>query len=206
MKKTYYVPGLISALLLPLLFWYFGNQRLHPQFTVLDLGIPAKYDPKVPKEMTFEWIRNWDYKKIIVPPNKALQNQDQYVSELKKLQARNERETGIEFVIGNQNTYQDFITLINAMKLSQQESYGLDINKTGHLFAVHFEQPKAIKYVCGGVVMNEYNEDKASLNLIKPETYANHLPKQSFYIIFGFLLFLNISMLSIKEKFQLHHV
>lgn len=44
---------------------------------------------------------------------------------------------------------------------------------------------------------------KAALNLFKPETYINHVPKQTYYIIFGFLLFLNISMFSIKENLQL---
>jgi hypothetical protein len=76
-------------------------------------------------------------KKIVVKPNTALQNQPYYVSELKKLQARNEKETGIEFVIGDKNNYQDFIALIDAMKMAKQESYGVDVEKTNHFFAVH---------------------------------------------------------------------
>jgi hypothetical protein len=28
MKKIYYFPGLISALLIPVLFWYYGNMKL----------------------------------------------------------------------------------------------------------------------------------------------------------------------------------
>lgn len=75
---------------------------------------------------SFEPFRNWNYKKIIVQPNSALRNQQYYVSELKKLQARNEKETGIEFVIGDKNNYQDFIALIDAMKLANQETYGVD--------------------------------------------------------------------------------
>jgi hypothetical protein len=46
MKKIYYFPGLISALLIPVLFWYYGSQRTHEQYTVMDLGLPAKLKRK----------------------------------------------------------------------------------------------------------------------------------------------------------------
>jgi len=208
MRKIYYVPGLVSALIIPALFWYYGNQSVHPQYTVMDLGLPAK-----PKEgMTdlinsFEPYRNWNYKKIIVQPNTALQNQQYYISELKKLQVRNVKETGIEFVIGDQNNYQDFIALIDAMKISKQDTFGVDIEKTNHLFAVHlYEDPSKSERaydVIGKCVVYTDDFKKNTLNLIRPETLINHVPKQTYYIIFGFLLFLNISMFSIKENLQL---
>jgi hypothetical protein len=205
-KKIYYFPGLISAVLIPVLFWYYGNQRVHPQYTVMDLGLPAKIRPDIPVDNTFEPYRNWAYKKIIVQPNTALQNQNLYVSELKKLQERNEKETGIEFVIGNQNNFQDFIALIDAMLLAKQESYGVDMEKTGHFFAVHFykDPDEEIKPICGGSIGYEPYNKKETLNLIKPETFVHTIPKQSLYMIFGFLFFLNISMFSIKENLQIN--
>ncbi|MGE8554492.1 MAG: hypothetical protein ACN6OB_11245 [Chryseobacterium jejuense] len=210
MKKIYYVPGLISAILIPLLFCYYGNQRVHPQYTVMDLGIPSKIKPETPIQYTFEPIRNWNYKKIIVSPNTALQNQQYYVSELKKMQEKNEKETGIEFVINDRNNYQDFISLLDAMILSKQESYGVDIEKTGHLFAIHeYKDPnKKIEkdhyFSCGtGDATIHYKTDIQYKGFDKLK-YSTELPKQSLYMIFGFLLFLNISMLSIKENFQFH--
>lgn len=207
MKRIYYIPGLISALLIPVLFWYYGSQRTHEPYTVMDLGLPAKAKKGTENSLnTFEPYRKWNYKKIIVQPNMALQNQQYYVSELKKLQARNEKETGIEFVIGDKNNYQDFIALIDAMKLAKQEAYGVDVEKTNHFFAVHtYKDPNAVEreYICGGVVGGEYDEEKTALNFLKPETFINHVPQQTYYIIFGFLLFLNISMFSIKENLQL---
>ncbi|RXM63467.1 hypothetical protein [Chryseobacterium sp. CH1] len=131
-EKIHYVPGLISAILIPLLFWYYGNQRVHPQYTVMDLGIPSKIRPENTFQNTFEPYRNWNYKKIVVKPNTAIQNQKIYISELKELQARNEKESGIEFIINDDNSYQDFIALIDAMILSKQDMYGVDIEKTGH--------------------------------------------------------------------------
>lgn len=138
MKKIFYVPGLISALLIPILFWYYGSQRVHPQYTVMDLGLPAKHKYNDTFDNTFESYRNWNYKKIVVKPNTALQNQKYYVSELKKLQARNEKETGIEFVIGDKNNYQDFIALMDAMKLADQETFGVDVEKKKSFFCSSF--------------------------------------------------------------------
>ncbi|MCT2406686.1 hypothetical protein NZD88_03830 [Chryseobacterium antibioticum] len=203
MKKIYYLPGLISAVLIPVLFWYYGNQRVQPKYTVLDFALPSKeaYNPR----NTFEPFRNWKYKKIIVKPNTFIQNQGYYISELKKLQTRNERETGIEFVIDDHNSYQDFIALINTMQLAQQETYAIDVEKTGHFFAVHFyKDPNKNYATCGGTVGGErYYVEKDQINFSDPENVIKNLPKQAFYILFGFLFLVNMSMFSIKENLQI---
>ncbi|KPH13511.1 hypothetical protein [Chryseobacterium sp. ERMR1:04] len=201
-KKIYYFLGLISALLIPILFWYYAGPRAHQPYTVLDLGIPSKHKYNDTIDNTFESVRNWKYQKIIVKPNTALQNQQYYISELKKLQQRNEKETGIEFIIDDKNNYQDLVTLINTMQLAKQETYGVDVGNTGHFFAVHFYQDPNKNYaICGGVVggPTDYKQ-KEGLSFAD----IKGLPRQSYYIIFGFLLFLNISMLSIKERFQIN--
>ncbi len=207
MRKIFYVPGLISALLIPVLFWYYGNQRVQPQYTMVDLGLPSKHKYNG-FDNTFEPFRNWNYKKIVVKPNTALKNQSYYVSELKNLQQKNQKETGIEFVIDEKNNYQDFIALIDAMKLANQETYGVDVGKTNHFFAVHFykDQNKVEKgydAICGGAEYMQYIEYKENYTGFDKIKYLLDLPKQAYYIIFGFLLFLNISMLSIRERFQL---
>lgn len=209
MRRIYYVPGLISAILIPLLFWYYGSQRVHPVYSIIDLGLPAKIIPRTSLDNTFEPYRNWNYKKIIVQPNTALQNQEFYVSELKELQAKNEKETGLEFVIENQNTYRDFIALIDAMILSKQQAYCVDLEKTGHFFAVHFykDQNKIEKVhssSCGTEADTIHYKEKIQSKGFDKLNYLRELPEQSFYMFFGFLLFLNISMLSIKENFQIH--
>jgi len=43
MKKIYYFPGLISAVLIPLFFWYYGNQKFEEiNLNVMDMWLPAK--------------------------------------------------------------------------------------------------------------------------------------------------------------------
>ena len=67
LTKKYYVPRLMSALIIPLLFWYYGNRELQkPIPNVMDLGLPAKYNPNIPATLdqySFEPFRNWNYKK-----------------------------------------------------------------------------------------------------------------------------------------------
>lgn len=206
-KKIYYVPGLISALLIPVLFWYYGNRKLNePIPNIMDFGLPARYNPDIPlKEqfMTFEPLRNWKYQKITVQPNSAKNNSQFYVSKIKELQKRNEKETGIEFILDDNNTYGDFASLLNDMAISKQETYGLDLDKTGHLFAtVNYQDPNAKEIEYDGLLYNDtiYSEYKPTF-FDDTQFFIKQLPKETFYLFFGFLIFLNISMFSIKERF-----
>lgn len=146
LRKIYYVPGLISAILIPLLFWFYGNRKLQePLPNVINFGIPQRYNPKDTSFQLGAFMqRNWNYKKIVVQPNTARKNSKYYISELKKLQARNDKNSGIEFIIGNKNSYDDFISLLNDMEIAKQEHYGIDMDKTGHFFTVHiYKDPNA---------------------------------------------------------------
>lgn len=202
-KKIFYVPGLISALLIPVLFWYFGNRKLNePIPNVMDFGLPAKLTKENHNDY-FEAFRNWNYQKIIVQPNSAKSNSAFYVSKLKELQNRNEKKTAIEFILYDYNTYGDFASLLNDMAIAKQETYGLDLDKTGHLFAtVNYQDPNAKEteydcLLCNDVIFDEYNPTFIN----DSQFFIKQLPKESFYLIFGFLIFLNISMFSIKERF-----
>ena len=83
LQKINYVPGLISAILIPILFWFYGNRKLQePLPNVIDIGLSAKLS-KETYQYSFEPYRNWNYKKIVVQPNTARKNSNYYVSELK---------------------------------------------------------------------------------------------------------------------------
>ena len=101
LTKKHYIPRLMSALIIPLLFWFYGNRELQkPIANVMDLGLPGKYNPKIPlnQQFSFENFRNWKYKKIKVVPN-AKESSKFYVSEIKNLQKRNKKNSGIEFIL-----------------------------------------------------------------------------------------------------------
>ncbi|MFT3920365.1 hypothetical protein [Cloacibacterium sp.] len=202
-RKIYYVPGLISAIFIPLLFWYYGNQKLQePIPNVIDIGLPAKSGSST--FATFEPLRNWKYQKIIVQPNTARKNSEYYVSEIKKLQARNEKNTGIEFIIGKNNTYDDFISILNDFEKAKQLQYGLDLDKTGHIFAVHFYKDSNAKEIdtfsiCGGAIFEHYKPTLYE-KIIYKFTEFGKLPRPAYYLIFGYLILLNVSIFSLVRK------
>ena len=169
---------------------------------VIDIGLPAKSGSST--FATFEPLRNWNYKKIVVQPNTARKNSNYYVSEIKKLQKRNQKETGIEFIIGDNNSYDDFISILNDFEKSKQKQFGLDLDKTGHIFAVHIyknSNKNEINYYGGDVVYYELPDDYYLKGFQKFQYQLSHLPKNTFYLIFGYLILLNISILSLVRKF-----
>lgn len=216
MKRIYYVPGLISAVIVPVLFWFYINPYVdQTKYNVIDIGIPAKLREDRSNDIySFESVRNWDYKKIKVDPSKAKENSKFYVSEIKALQKRNEKDTGIEFILQNNNTYGDFVSLLNDMAIAKQETYAVDLEKTGHIFAVQgYKDPYKIDENYNGIRCGTrsdsdtvYYMDELNYRGLEKMNYLFNLPKQSYYILFGFLLFLNISMLSIKERFQIQRL
>lgn len=211
MKKIYYVSGLISAVLIPVLFWYYGNQKFEDiNVSVMDIGLPAKEREGIKNTFaSFEPVRNWNYQKIKIAAGTAKENSNLYVSELKNLQKRNEKESGIEFILDQNNTYGDFVSVLNDLAIAKQEQYAVDLEKTGHIFAVYsyvdpkFQYPEYECLLCNDTI--EWEPAETDSYYGKITTALTTLPKEDYFFIFGFLIFLNISMLSIKERFQLDH-
>jgi len=215
-KKIFYIPGLISALVIPFLFWYYINPYIdETNYNIMDIWLPPKLDKdKSNVSFTFEPLRNWKYKQINIESGKAKENSDFYVSELKKLDQNNIKNSGIEFILNDKNTYGDFASLLNDMAVAKHETYAYDLEKTGHFFAtINYKDPNAVEEKVECLLCNDtiiYDEDPSMRESILRREFYNtffenisKLPKQGYYILFGFLFFLNISMLSIKERFQL---
>lgn len=199
LQKIYYVSGLFSTILIPLVFWYLGNRELQkPIPNVMDFGLPAKYN--------FESFRNWDYMKIIVPTNLAKKNSDYYVSEIKNLQKRNIKNTGIEFVITNNSSYADFVSIINDFAIAKHPYYAIDLDKTGNIFGIidyndSFKMDRYNFQVHPKDITIDYYIVEDNLNGFSKFKYQiSQLPKQSFYLIFGYLFLLNMSVLSLIKR------
>ena len=72
LTKKYYVPGLMSALIIPLLFWHYGNRELQkPIPHVMDFGLPGKYNPKIPlnQQFSFENFTKFQFDLTNLPKN-----------------------------------------------------------------------------------------------------------------------------------------
>ncbi|KMQ60055.1 hypothetical protein ACM46_17560 [Chryseobacterium angstadtii] len=213
MKKIYYFPGLISAVLIPLLFLYYGNRKFEEvNFNVIDIWLPAKAKVEGEKSyLSFEPYRNWNYKKIKVVPNTAKENTQLYVAEIRNLQKRNEKNSGIEFILDDHNNYGDLVALLSGVELAGQSTYTLDAEKTWHFFvSQEYKDPNAAESLAAlsdkcGNMGRDFPEEHYFKRFQKFQYQITQLPKEALYLIFGFLLLVNISMLSIKERLQLNY-
>ncbi|MGE8554493.1 MAG: hypothetical protein ACN6OB_11250 [Chryseobacterium jejuense] len=212
MKKVYYFPGLISALVIPVLLWHFGNRKIEEITTsVIDIGIPAKSTKdKSNDNNPLEPVRNFNLKKIEVPAGKAKENSALYVSEVRALQKRNERHTGIEFILGKENTYGDFVSLLNDLAISKHEEYVLDMEKTGNfLVPVTYLDPlREPCLLCGDIVEvidhGSFIDDFPEPTIFdKTQYFLTRFTKEAYFLILGFLILSYLSILSFKERFKL---
>lgn len=223
MRKIYYVPGLISALLLPVLLWYYITPYIDFTVTnIIDVKLLSK-DKNVNINQEENNIGNFlplkrdHYSKITVSGNEAKKNSDLYVSEIRKLKNQNSENKGIEFVLNKNNTYGDFVSLLNDFHISKHEYYGIDLESGNLVVSKNPQLPSNFDEEFECLLCNDhivtYEEDPPVLEsvseYIRRQYYStffddmSKLPFGAYVIIFSFLLFLNISMLSIKERFQL---
>ncbi|WP_083206677.1 hypothetical protein [Chryseobacterium sp. CBo1] len=224
MRKIYYVPGLISALLLPVLLWYCFTPYIDFTVTnVIDVQLPSKdKNANINQEENsignFLPLQRDHYSKITVSGNEAKKNSDLYISEIRKFRNQNSENKGIEFVLNKNNTYGDFVSLLNDFHISKHEYYGIDLESGNLVASTNYSVPQQgvntdnvqmcieIVEIVDAPNKNIWNylndfADRKFVNTFSEKIVQ--LPKGSFPIIFGFLLFLNMSMLSIKERFQL---
>lgn len=209
LRKIYYVPGLVSAIIIPLMFWYLGNQKYKEiNISYISLGLPFKYYKDIPLEKqtyTFEPYRNGKYQQIEVKPNSARKNSKFHIAQLNKLEEKNLEGTGIEFILDDNNTYDDFVSILNDLAITNQEKYGVDLDKTGHIFVlVNYKNPLIQEieiFRCGTGLMMEYEKNPKYFKGYKKFQYQiSQLPEKAFYIIFSFLIFLQISVLGLVRN------
>ncbi|OCA76039.1 hypothetical protein BBI01_04910 [Chryseobacterium artocarpi] len=212
MKRVYYFPGLISALVVPVLLWHFGNRKIEEITTsVIDFRLPAqlKKDNSNYND-TLEPLRSWNFKKIEVPAGKAKENSDAYVSEVKALQQRNEKHTGLEFILGEENTYGDFVSILNDMHISRHDEYGLDLEKTGNLnVPVTYLNPlvescglcgDVIEVIDDGPLHSVSSYESSSFDNI--QDFLSQLTKEAYFLFLGFLILSYFSLISFRERFS----
>jgi len=206
-KKIYYVAGIISTLLVPLLFLYYATPVYYQMsMRVLDVGLPykAKKGEKIP-EYAIIPTEGWNFKKIDVKPNFDKKTEESFIKEINQLKENNVDQTGIRFQLSDKNVYADIIGLLNIMLKTKQERYGLDMEGTNSLYVLY---KKPLEYTdvfgCGGgdagyLSIDEYNYDNA--NFWNRLIYYS--PKESYYLIFGFLMLIYCAMLRPKLSFNI---
>ena len=206
-KKIHYVAGMISALLIPLLFLYYATPVYYQMsMRVLDIGLPykAKKGEKI-SEYTHIPKEGWNYKTIKVKPGFDKKNEENFIKEINQLTLNNIDKTGIRFQLSDKNVYADLIGLINMMLKTKQEMYGLDMEETNSFYVLYERLEKEPNiFGCGGGEMSYLNLDQ--YNYAHSDFWnklIHYSPKGSYYLIFGFLMLIYCAMLRPKLSFNI---
>ena len=200
---------MISAVLVPVIFLFFAIPAYKQiNVSVLDLGLPARESAnyKIPEEYKFPAPeKGWKYQTIKLPINFSENDEQKYYNLVKELQDKKYDKIGIRFQFNNENTYNDFVKLINLMLKTKQDSYGFR-SEDNSFYVVKFKQIEEFKSWCGtNSSMNyidgdEWNERNKLGNF---GYFLSKLPKESFYIIFGYLILIYSAMLKPKMTFNI---
>jgi hypothetical protein len=173
-RKLFYVPGMISLVLVPILcFWFINSGNYLKKEYSVEVGLadsfmkfnysdPLRSTPIYPKRRNFNFILNG--------------NQEADRRELKKARFRikkmlTEKDSihAVKIFLGKKATYQQFIDVIDCFAIDKVPSY---LIKDNYLYAVYFPPERKLKkvknFTCGGLG-NDMGIDYNYLNNIKKE-------------------------------------
>src|SRR5690554_665635 len=213
MKKMYYIPGIFSIILLPVLgIWYMNT---HGYFTKLSAHDFAYIDfaeiERMNKEYEFAIVGNNEfenriYEEVILNGNyedsrNAFNYIDQFVNEVIQVK---DTINGLKVHFEKGATYNEFIKVLNIFSERAAELYILDHNTM--YFAGRDWDPKAeeseidfndlVIFTCGSGYYNEVNEQtfniRKELNNIKSQFSQNKIIYSAYFIFFTFAVVLFI--------------
>jgi hypothetical protein len=142
--KTYYtlenLTGVISLLIIPVLFYVFYiNQKVQNEDNYIYFNLPPKdYFKKYPEG---DYKVGYNYRQINLPVKFSKEMEEYYLNLIIDIQKENIDKTGIKFQFTDENTYQDFIRLLDLMEISDQFRYGLDI-EDDNFYVINDKEPE----------------------------------------------------------------
>lgn len=188
-KRLYYVPGIISLLVIPLVFWFYVSNYIEQNdYRVISFNMPPKdHFENYPEE---NYKVNYHYKEVNVPVNFSKETEDNFFKLIKNLQEKNIDKSGIKFQFNSENTYNDIIQLLNLMEKTEQGRYLFDF-KDDNFYVIHDKVSTDLEvspiFICGGVLNLPTEEMEVSyLYLIRD--FIQNIPKSSYPIIIGYFL------------------
>ena len=198
-KKIFYVSGIISLLFIAPLFWYFSKPTLAiMNLRVMDIGLPYKVKKgEKPSEFSQIPMEGWNYKPINIPVNFDKETEKKFIEVVTILQNDKIEKNGIKFQFSNQNSYADFVNMLNIMLKTKQEFYGIDMEKTNSMYVLYMKPNLEVNYFGGDTVyvdMDDYYYNKSTFY----EKLIKYSPKESFYLIFGYLILVYCAILKPK--------
>ena len=136
MKKMYYIPGIFSIILLPVLgIWYLNTHGYFLKLTAINVNfIQYEEVSQLPKDdffyKSYEVFTKTNYKEIFFDKNKSNSKEKlQLIDNLvrKKLQQRDSL-NGLKITFADDSTYDDFIQTLDILYKNNTYAYNFENN------------------------------------------------------------------------------
>lgn len=195
-KKLYYVPGLISLVLLPLLLVYIGADVVK-RLDIRGIEINA-YHPR--NEDYFPLLKR-NYREITLAGNSVSDKNSIEAAKIliKDLYVREDTLNGVRFILQDSVSYGTFVGLINFFKAENILYFAID----GENIWVSYRMPdkqveQPYSFVCGTMYLMHIPNEPSLLDSITPylPTTARLWP-----ILASLLLLILVSIKSIKSRY-----
>ncbi|SMC76069.1 hypothetical protein [Moheibacter sediminis] len=184
-KKIYYVPGIISLIVIPLILWHYGTQYIQENdYRVLGFNMPPK--DYMEEEEFAEVFADMKYDDVKVPSNFSYETELKYLNLVKDLQEKNIDKTAIRFQLTEDNTYGDIVNLLNIMEKAEQPRYGWKLEENT-FEVIHIKQHNEDVMMCGTFFLHHDLESviKSDLNV---KEFIQKIPKYFYPILIGYLI------------------
>jgi len=183
-KRICYIPGIISLLVIPLVFWYYGTHYIEKNdFRMLGLNMPPKN--YLEDEFTAELFKDLIYNDVNVLPNFSDKTESEYLNLVRDLQEKNINKTAIRFHLSEQNTYGDLVKLLNIMEKTEQPRYGLRLDENT-FEVIHIKPVDENSIICG----TSWDSDIVLIDDSKFDIkeFLQKLPGFSYILLIGYLI------------------
>lgn len=187
-KRIYYVPGIISLILIPLVLWSYGTKYMEENdFRVIGYhSLPKDYFKEYPEE---NYKIGYNYNEIVVPINFSKEIEKEYFNLIKELQENNVDKTGIKFQLCSNHTYGDFMKFQNLMMKTDQGRYSLDL-EDDNFYVIHHKTSSdlaEIPFITCGLIDYE-DRSKFEIMISDFKEFIQNIPKFFYPILIGYFI------------------
>ena len=204
-KKIYYILGIISLTLLPVIFIIFANKEIKERtLTVLpivlaDTNLPNKF-PEIFKNFNHSFPPKRNYIDINLTGN----NQNDKIKldfaqiRIREIVSQNDSANGLHFKFGDSSQYWTFVKAVDILRFEKAKTY---MPLDNDLWFYHFPpDTTSVNWICGTTYSDiVYIEPKISV-WIKAAKWADNIWKSSWEIISAFITFLFLVLILRRQK------
>lgn len=203
-KKVYYIPGMISLTILPILFIYFADREISFRtvgvipIVVADTNLPKKY-PDLFKDYKGTFPPNRKYVDIILTGNETTDKIKLDFAQVKigEILTANDSTGGLHFHFSDSSEYWTFVKAVDILGATGAKTY---MPLDNDLWFYHFPPDTTIEnWICGTTYNTVIVEKEASW-WTKTLTQANYYWKSSWQLIIAFATFLAATFILRRQK------